>query len=86
MINLIQSQGTSRIKLSTAHYDTHSVDRDKMIKACDASEALHWKMHFNTQSPIVLLLHVFSSGHHLSRVVRKPAFCICENKDADQLR
>ena len=23
---------------------------------------------------------------HLSRVVRKPFFCICENKDADQLR
>ena len=23
---------------------------------------------------------------HLSRVVRKPTFCICENKDADQLR
>ena len=23
---------------------------------------------------------------HLSRVVRKPAFCICENKDADHLR
>ena len=23
---------------------------------------------------------------HLSRVMRKPAFCICENKDADQLR
>ena len=22
----------------------------------------------------------------LSRVVRKPTFCICENKDADQLR
>ena len=22
---------------------------------------------------------------HMSRVVRKPAFCICENKDADQL-
>ena len=22
----------------------------------------------------------------MSRVVRKPAFCICENKDADQLR
>ena len=22
---------------------------------------------------------------YLSRVVRKPAFCICENKDADQL-
>ena len=24
--------------------------------------------------------------YNLSRVVRKPAFCICENKDADQLR
>ena len=23
---------------------------------------------------------------NVSRVVRKPAFCICENKDADQLR
>ena len=23
---------------------------------------------------------------YLSRVVRKPAFCLCENKDADQLR
>ena len=23
---------------------------------------------------------------HMSRVVRKPAFCICGNKDADQLR
>ena len=22
----------------------------------------------------------------MSRIVRKPAFCICENKDADQLR
>ena len=24
--------------------------------------------------------------HKMSRVVRKPAFCICENKDTDQLR
>ena len=23
---------------------------------------------------------------YMSRVMRKPAFCICENKDADQLR
>ena len=23
---------------------------------------------------------------HLRRVMRKPTFCICENKDADQLR
>ena len=26
------------------------------------------------------------SNHHMSHAVRKPAFCICENKDADQLR
>ena len=25
-------------------------------------------------------------SHEMSLVVRKPAFCICENKDADQLR
>ena len=25
-------------------------------------------------------------GHKMSLVVRKPAFCICENKDANQLR
>ena len=24
--------------------------------------------------------------HHFSLVMRKPAFCICENKDAGQLR
>ena len=29
---------------------------------------------------------VVMSCVELSRVVRKPAFCICENKDADQLR
>ena len=26
------------------------------------------------------------TASQMSRVVRKPAFCICENKDADQLR
>ena len=25
-------------------------------------------------------------GHKMSLIMRKPAFCICENKDADQLR
>ena len=28
----------------------------------------------------------YSIANHLSLVMRKPAFCICENKDADQLR
>ena len=30
--------------------------------------------------------HRTAYQNHLSLVVRKPAFCICENKDADQLR
>ena len=29
---------------------------------------------------------IFSRQFHMSRVVRKLVFCICENKDADQLR
>ena len=33
----------------------------------------------------VISLHRFSI-QNMSRIVRKPAFCICENKDADQLR
>ena len=30
----------------------------------------------------ILHMHV----HEMSRVMRKPTICICENKDADQLR
>ena len=35
-----------------------------------------------------MLSHVRRSSflYHMSRIVRKPAFCICENKGADQLR
>ena len=35
----------------------------------------------------LVLICLKSSGcHNMSRVVRNPAFCICESKDADQLR
>ena len=30
--------------------------------------------------------HLFHCKKYLSRVMRNPTFCICENKDADQLR
>ena len=40
--------------------------------------------------PNLVFLNAFSeyfiSCYYLSPVVRKPAFCICENKDTDQLR
>ena len=39
------------------------------------------------QYPEVYVPTVFENyTADMSRVVRKPAFCICENKDADQLR
>ena len=31
-------------------------------------------------------IQMFPETIHLSLVMRKPTFCICENKDADQLR
>ena len=30
-------------------------------------------------------IDIFDDYQNMSLVVRKPAFCICENKDADQL-
>ena len=30
--------------------------------------------------------HMILSRSNMSRVMRKPDFCLCENKDADQLR
>ena len=39
---------------------------------------MHWRLCINTNT---------SREHlYMSLVVRKPAFCICENKDAGQLR
>ena len=42
---------------------------------------------------IVIKISCFTSGFmftnmhlHMSLVMRKPAFCICENKDTDQIR
>ena len=35
---------------------------------------------------IYLLKEEFKTHPKMSRVVRNPDFCICENKDADQLR
>ena len=32
------------------------------------------------------IIYLGQSDNHMSLVMRKPAFCICENKDADQLR
>ena len=36
--------------------------------------------------PIHLCWLSLNNQHDLSRIVRKPDFCLCENKGADQLR
>ena len=45
--------------------------------------------HISTSVSVVYFIHEKQlplSICHLSRVMRKPTFCICEYKDADQLR
>ena len=43
---------------------------------------------FQLSSNIIKYAHYlfFCSKLKMCRIMRKPAFCICENKDADQLR
>ena len=48
------------------------------------SPIMFWAMAFEKRCPVLSLCRLKPS--HMSRAVRKPAFCICENKDADQLR
>ena len=45
----------------------------KLVATCSASVTLFYQVHVKVCNP-------------MSLVVRKPAFCICKNKDADQLR
>ena len=48
---------------------------------------LYFKSLGNPSGYIAWVVHgLVENRRHMSRVVRKPAFCICENKDADQLR
>ena len=59
---------------------------------CAADQHLCFR-YMNSTIPLLPESHFFSTSRakkklyvYMSRVVRKPAFCICENKDADQLR
>ena len=49
-----------------------------MIKAAYSKGADH--------AVLCRLIYEFVINKQLSLVMRKPAFCICKNKDADQLR
>ena len=51
-------------------------DRDQTAQMCCTSWAL--VVHISIRQ-------VSYEAAHLRRIMRKPAFCICENKDAGQL-
>ena len=67
---------TAKIRFShdVAHFVSSTVNDDAEFhySLFDLNHC-HWPPESNNQ-------------HHLSLVVRKPAFCKCENKGADQLR
>ena len=44
------------------------------------------KMEHGHEFLLLKLSEILDCKHHMSRVMRKPTFYICENKDADQLR
>ena len=55
-------------------------------RVLSAMKTNHCKnVHEDKNAKIIAAKKVGLQYSSLSRVVRKPAFCICENKDADQL-
>ena len=44
------------------------------------------QMFFKSKMDKKLIFNSSIRKENMSRVIRKPTFCICENKDADQLR
>ena len=62
-------------------FDSEILNFDSCFQACKPHRKLTPKKEIG-----ILCLHVNHMGKQISLVMRKPAFCICENKDADQLR
>ena len=50
------------------------------------TETMYVYMQLEKKKKYVKVYIVITNTDNMSRVVRKLAFCICENKDADQLR
>ena len=67
-------------------------DNEGIISSIKNAVGAHWNNDskypaYSTTEASILKLHIQKLEIHcMSHVVRKPAFCICENKDADQLR
>ena len=54
----------------------------RLLLLGQSDQALHYLLFHSHFLPKYLMVWLL----HLSCVMRKPAFCICENKDANQLR
>ena len=48
--------------------------------------APYFRMSVKQKEYLMASFHLVSKTPHMSRIMRKPAICICENKGADQLR
>ena len=82
--------GFSSLSDETLNRGPHEIFHDKMLTRTDCDEAEDYVVP-NVLNPRDLVFrpdigHKLYHHHEMSRVVRKPAFCMCENKDADQLR
>ena len=68
---------------------TNDIDLSYMKSLLDTLftwEMTSWKCHYSQSGPVQRKksnrIHLIC---HMSRIMRKPDFCICENKGADQL-
>ena len=64
----------------------HTADLPFCFLHMQKSRFSHDAVSSNLLEKEISKLNVIQSAYCVSRAVRKPAFCICENKDADQLR
>ena len=62
------------------HCFSHMQNADFLMGLLSYSTAVKVINFLHTQIIAVIIMY------YMSLVMRKPAFCICENKDADQLR
>ena len=75
-VKRMQLPGTDTIKTQILSSKWKNASDTKRIQIFTK----RWPLNYLNRIQYTCNLHI-----HMSRVVRKPAFCICENKDADQL-